>query len=127
MRAGVEIPEPAGGWPRLTVVIPAHQEEDVIERCARSLMNQRYPNLEVIFALDRCTDRTESLLRAVIEADPRFRIVLIDDCPEDWAGKCNAAATGVANAEGDYLLFTDADTEFHEDLVRSVLSPLEHS
>ena len=119
MHEGVDFPEPEGGWPSLSVVIPAHQEEDVIERCARSLMAQRYSNLEVIFVLDRCTDRTESLLRAVVGDDPRFKIILIDSCPDDWAGKCNAAATGTRHATGDYLLYTDADTEFDEDLVRS--------
>lgn len=122
MRSGVDLAAPEGGWPLVTVVIPAHQEEDVIERCARSLMAQRYPALEVVFALDRCTDRTESILRETVGSDERFRIVSIDDCPGDWAGKCNAAACGVRDARGDYLLFTDADTEFEADLVRSAVA-----
>jgi glycosyltransferase involved in cell wall biosynthesis len=119
MLEGVDLPEPDGGWPTVSVVIPAHQEEDVIERCARSLMAQRYPNFEVVFALDRCTDQTESLLRAIVGEDPRFKIVLIDECPDDWAGKCNAAAVGTREASGDFLLFTDADTDFDPDLIRS--------
>ncbi|MDG2031880.1 MAG: glycosyltransferase [Phycisphaerales bacterium] len=119
MLEGVDLPEPEGGWPTVSVVIPAHQEEDVIERCARSLMAQRYSSFEVVFALDRCTDQTESLLRAIIGDDPRFKIVLIDECPDDWAGKCNAAAAGTRHATGDFLLFTDADTDFDPDLIRS--------
>jgi chlorobactene glucosyltransferase len=127
MKAGVGLPAPAGGWPLVSVVIPAHNEEDVIERCATSLLAQRYPGLEVIFALDRCTDRTEALLRAVVGDDPRFKIVTIDSCPDDWAGKCHAAATGVRHAKGDYYVFTDADTEFNEDLIRSSVGlALEH-
>ena len=51
--------------------------------------------------------------------DPRFTIVTIDSCPDDWAGKCNAAATGVRHAGGDQLVFTDADTDFHPDLIRA--------
>ena len=81
MLEGVDLPEPEGGWPTVSVVIPAHQEEDVIERCARSLMAQRYSSFEVVFALDRCTDQTESLLRAIIGDDPRFKIVLIGTKP----------------------------------------------
>lgn len=119
MREGVGLPEPPGGWPSVSVVIPAHDEEDVIERCARGLLAQDYPNLEVVFALDRCTDRTEELLRKVVGDDPRFTIVTIDSCPDDWAGKCNAAATGVRHAGGDQLVFTDADTDFHPDLIRA--------
>jgi len=119
---GRDAPEPEGGWPGVSVVIPAHNEEDVIERCARSLMAQRYDRMQVVFALDRCTDRTEELLRAVIGDDPRFEVVVIDECPEDWAGKCNAAATGARRATGDFLVFTDADTEFDPDLVRSSIA-----
>jgi hypothetical protein len=42
-------------------------------------------------------------------------------CPEDWAGKCNAARVGAERATGAYLLFTDADVEFDPRLVRAAL------
>ncbi|MEE2681683.1 MAG: glycosyltransferase family 2 protein [Planctomycetota bacterium] len=122
MREGVDLPEPRGGWPRVAVVIPAHNEEAMIERCARGIMEQDYPELSAVFVLDRCTDRTESRLRALVGDDPRFSILTIDECPEDWAGKCNAARHGGAQALADgaeFLLFSDADTEFDQRLVRS--------
>ena len=78
MREGRNMPEPAEGWPTVSIVIPAHDEEDVIERCARSLMAQKYDRMQVVFALDRCTDRTEDLLRAVVGEDPRFEITIVD-------------------------------------------------
>ena len=119
MREGRDIPEPESGWPTVSIVIPAHDEEEVIERCARSLMAQKYDRMQVVFSLDRCTDRTEELLRAVVGEDPRFEITTVEECPNDWAGKCNAAAMGARLTTGDWLLFTDADTEFDPDLVRS--------
>ncbi len=121
VRAGLATPEPAGGWPRVSVIIPAHNESRVIAMCARRLLAQRYNNLEVIFVLDRCTDSTRELLEAVIADDDRVRVVENDECPTDWAGKCYAAHLGAQEATGDYLLFTDADTEFDADLVHAAV------
>ena len=59
IREGLGLPEPEGGWPPVAVVIPAHNEEAMIERCARRIMEQAYPSLRAVFVLDRCTDRTE--------------------------------------------------------------------
>lgn len=122
MREGSELPEPAGGWPSVVIVVPAHNEEEMIERCASSIAAQDYPSLRVIFVLDRCTDQTETILRRVVGSDPRFQIELIDSCPEDWAGKCNAARVGAEIAlqgAGDFVVFTDADARFDPKLIRS--------
>ena len=65
IRRGVDLPAPDGGWPSVSVIIPAHNEERVIERCGRSLLEQKYPALQSIFVLDRCTDETAARLRAL--------------------------------------------------------------
>jgi chlorobactene glucosyltransferase len=117
-----------GRWPPVSIVVPAHNEERVIEACARSLLASDYPDLEVIFVLDRCTDRTRALLAgfevsapaaAGKPPGPRLRVIENNHCPEDWAGKCNAARVGADAATGDYLLFTDADVSFDPQLVRA--------
>lgn len=122
VRSGLRLPEPEGGWPKVSVVIPAHDEQDVIDACARSLRAQRYPNLEIIFVLDRCTDDTRARLRPHVESDERVVVIENEACPSDWAGKCNAARIGAERATGDWLLFTDADTEFDRDLVRATVA-----
>jgi chlorobactene glucosyltransferase len=119
VRAGLDTPEPEGGWPRLSVIVPAHNEERVIDACVTSLRQQRYADLEMIFVLDRCTDRTRELVQKHADEDPRVRIVENDSCPDGWAGKCNAARLGADVATGEYLLFTDADTQFEPDLCRA--------
>lgn len=121
VRAGLDTPEPEGGWPLVSVIIPAHNESRVIAACARRLLAQTYPRLEIIFVLDRCTDATRDLLQAVVADDPRITIIDNDHCPSDWAGKCHAAHLGAKRATGDYLLFTDADTEFDADLIRAAM------
>jgi chlorobactene glucosyltransferase len=90
----------------------------VIDRCVTSLRNQTHKNIQIIFVLDRCTDKTFEILQKHAEEDIRIRIIENDNCPEGWAGKCNAAHIGATNATGEWLLFTDADTQFDKELVR---------
>ena len=108
--------------PTMTVVIPAHNEERVAAACARSVLASDYPGLDVVFVLDRCTDGTRAALEPIAAADPRLRIVDNASCPDDWAGKCNAARVGASHARGELLLFADADTRFDPKLLRASVS-----
>ncbi len=125
MTEGRGIKPPAEGWPKVSVVIPAHNEEILIARSVEGLRAQNYPNLHFIFVLDRCIDRTEDRVRAAIGDDERFTVHSISECPSDWAGKCNAARAGAKiamEAGAEYLLFTDADVLFDPDLVQSAVA-----
>ena len=119
IRAGLD--HAPASMPRVSVVVPAHDEARVIDRCATSLRDQHYPDLEMIFVLDRCTDETLDILRPHADADDRVTIIENETCPDGWAGKCNAARVGAEAASGTYLLFTDADTIFEPDLVRAAV------
>ena len=122
IRRGLELPAPAAGWPQVSIIVPVHDEERVIDACAESLRGQQYDNLQIIFVLDRCTDGTLPILRCHAEADDRVSLLQIDSCPPDWAGKCHAARAGAEKATGDWLLFTDADTQFDPQLVRATMA-----
>lgn len=108
---------------QVCVVVPAHNEERVIAGLVASLRAQDHPRVRFVLALDRCTDRTREIAEREIAGDPRFEIIEIRACPEDWAGKVHAVWRGVGSSEAarsaDLLLFTDADTEFHPGLVRA--------
>ena len=122
MTEGRDIVAPEEGWPHVTVVIPAHNEEALIARSVEGLRAQQYPNVRFIFVLDRCTDRTDELIQEAIGDDDRFTVLSISECPPDWAGKCNAARVGARQAielGTDYLLFTDADVLFDPELLQS--------
>ena len=118
-RDGLGLPAPQGGWPTLSIVVPAHDEEAMIDACASRLRGQDYEKLEIVFVLDRCTDGTAAALAPHAEADPRIVVVTNETSPEDWAGKCYAAHLGARRATGQWLLFTDADTEFDPGLARA--------
>ncbi len=126
-RAGLRLPVPTPA-PRVCVVIPAHNEEQVIAGLVRSLRGQDYPDLRVLLALDRCTDRTLEIARRAIDGDGRFEVLEISECPPDWAGKVNALRLGGESdaAKGaDLLLFADADTTFDPACVRATVAMLE--
>lgn len=134
VRAGLDLPEPegsgggsgggsgSGGWPKLSIIVPAHNEQRVIDVCATALRKQNYPDFEIIFVLDRCTDETARIIAAHAAADSRIKVIENEACPEDWAGKCHAARIGAEQAVGEWLLFTDADTEFDPDLARAAVA-----
>lgn len=119
----------APAWPSVCVVIPAHNEGRSIARVAASLLAQDYQSLRVVFALDRCTDDTASVLASVVGTDARFEVVTVGECPAGWAGKTNAVWQGVqrsVHAGGaELLLFADADTEFAPACVRACVALLE--
>ena len=120
IREGLHLPEPTDA--SVSIVIPAHNEERVIDKCATSLRNQTHKNLQIIFVLDRCSDRTLEILQKHAKDDDRVSIIENDSCPEGWAGKCNAARIGASEATGEWLLFTDADTKFDKELVRCAVA-----
>jgi len=124
VRDGLAVAPPRDGWPPVSIVVPAHNEERVIADCVSSLLASDYPALEVVVVLDRCSDRTRDLLVPFVERDPRLRIIENAVCPPDWAGKCNAARIGAEAAHGRYLLFTDADVRFDPALVRAAVGLL---
>jgi len=119
VRDGDRLPPAAG---LLSIVIPAHNEARVIEASVRGLRAQSRRNFEAIYVLDRCTDRTQELLVAAAEGDPRIRFIVNTSCPADWAGKCNACRVGADAAGGEWILFTDADCRFAPDLIDPMLS-----
>jgi chlorobactene glucosyltransferase len=119
---GVGLPAPQGGWPKLSIIVPAHNEEEMIGECARLLRAQDYADLEIVFVLDRCTDGTAAALAPHAADDPRVVVIENDTCPDDWAGKCHAAHLGAARATGQWLLFTDADTKFAPELARAAMA-----
>ncbi len=123
VRDALRGPQPAA-WPGVSVVVPAHNEERVAAACAKSILASNYPELELIFVLDRCTDGTRASLEPIAAADSRLRIVDNAACPSDWAGKCNAARVGADQVRHDVILFTDADTAFHPDLLRGSVAML---
>lgn len=135
LRQGIASPEPAGGWPSVCLIVPAHNESAIIATLVRSLLEQDYPGpTRFVFALDRCTDDTDGAIRRAAtgadgRVDPRIEIVTVASCPDDWAGKVHAIHSAIVGTPdrddlpspttADLLLFTDADTRFEPECLRA--------
>lgn len=122
LRDGLDWQPPASDAPLVSVIVPAHNEAADIDQCLTSLRGQDYPNFEIIVVLDRCTDDTAAIVDRHARADDRLTYIENEHCPEGWAGKCNAVRIGVERAQGEWLLFTDADTRAAPPLIRTALA-----
>ncbi len=112
-------PHPVKGQehlPSVSVLVPARNEEANIRKCVRSLMDLLHPDIEIIVADDRSTDKTAEIVRRLARLDKRVRLVeLSGEPPAGWMGKCHALHQAVQHGRprGEWLLFTDADTVHH--------------
>jgi chlorobactene glucosyltransferase len=121
-------PDPsAAAGPLVSVIVPARDEVANIERCVRSILAARYTPLEVIVVDDRSSDGSAEIverLAAAPEAAGRLRLVRGAELPAGWFGKQWALVQGYRAARGELLLFADADTRHHPELVARAVRAL---
>src|SRR5205085_3710499 len=111
--------------PRVSIVVPACNEEADIEEALTSLLALDYANYEVIAVDDRSTDRTGEIMDRVASRPATrglLRVIHVRDLPPGWLGKTHAMWTAGQQATGDWLLFTDADVVFKPDSIRRALA-----
>ena len=105
--------------PKVSVCIPARNEETNIRRCVEAVLCQDYPNFEVIVLDDRSTDSTPTILKEIASRDSRLLPISGSDLPEGWAGKPHALFQASAVARGEWLCFVDSDTFLNPDAISS--------
>jgi glycosyltransferase involved in cell wall biosynthesis len=111
--------------PRISIIVPARNEETDIEQSLCSLLALDYENYEVIAVNDRSSDRTGEImdeLAATAASSRILQIIHVKELPPQWLGKTHAMWTAARQATGDWLLFTDADVTFRPDSLRRVLA-----
>lgn len=111
---------PASSPGTVSVIIPARNEESVIATCIESLARQPEVS-EIVVVDDQSTDSTARVVSKLIGKYPQLRLLQTDRLPDGWVGKNHALWTGVRQANGDWLLFTDADAEHGPDSVARAL------
>src|SRR5215469_1938996 len=127
-------PVSPAGSPRVSIIVPARNEEAEIENCLRSLLALSYDNYEVIAVNDRSIDRTGEIMERVSQdwnSHPSktakggaavIRVIHHTELPPGWMGKAHAMWSAANQATGDWFLFTDADVIFKPDSLRRALA-----
>src|SRR5689334_15667630 len=72
---------------KVSVILPARNEEEFIEKCLASLIDQDYENYEIIAIDDRSEDKTAEIIKKMAKENPKIVYVLADPKPENWMGK----------------------------------------
>ena len=128
-------------WPSVAVLVPARDEADHLPRTLPALLDQAYPGpLRVVLIDDASSDATPEVLRRLHAEHPRadrlLTVHLTGEPPPGWMGKCWAIEQGraaLADAEGaagsrsTWICHTDADIDWHPDLLRSAVARLEQN
>jgi poly-beta-1,6-N-acetyl-D-glucosamine synthase len=115
-RDAAETPE--AGWPGVTVLIPAFNEETVIGTSVAAAIASDYPELEVLVLDDGSTDGTEAAALAEIAGDPRCRVIR-DPVNR---GKAEQLNVGFEEARHELVAVTDADTHLHPQALKMLVA-----
>jgi cellulose synthase/poly-beta-1,6-N-acetylglucosamine synthase-like glycosyltransferase len=105
---------------RVSVIVPARNEEKLLPRCLDSVRAQRRPVHELIVVDDTSRDATGR-----VAADRGAHVISAGTRPPGWNGKPWAAHVGANAATGDWLLFVDADAVLAADCVEAALAEAE--
>lgn len=103
--------------PSVSIIIAARNEERGIEPALRSVLRQQGERIEVVVIDDRSDDATGAILDRIAVGEPRLRVVHVTELPAGWLGKNHALWLGAQAAQGELLLFTDADVVMQPDTV----------
>ncbi len=93
----------------ISILIAARNEYTNLRELIPLLLDQNYPEFEIIVALDRCNDESKKLLINLADKYSNIKMVIIDTLPPGFAGKKYALNQAIKLAQNEWLLFTDAD------------------
>ena len=111
--------------PKVSVILPARNEEDFISKCLETLSSQDYKDFEIIAIDDSSEDKTGKIIKEFSKKNSKIIHVTAREKPENWMGKNWACMEGFKKATGKIMLFTDADTKFEENVITLAVSHLQ--
>ena len=103
--------------PLVSILVPARNEEKNIPPLIESLLNQNYPNFELIIFDDQSEDRTAGLVQQYCFQDSRIQLIQNTELPKGWLGKNYACYQLSQKANGKYFLFLDADVQISNNII----------
>ena len=110
--------------PKVSIILPARNEEEFIAKCLDTLVDQDYPNYEIIAIDDSSEDSTGNIISEYAKQNSKVIPVSARPKPDGWMGKNWACMEGYKKATGELLLFTDADTTHARNVISLAVSHL---
>lgn len=89
---------------KLSIIVPVYNVEDYVEECIKSLIQQKYKNIEIIIVNDGSKDNSLLICEKYAKKDSRIRIYTKEN-----GGLSDARNFGLEKASGDYITFVDSD------------------
>jgi cellulose synthase/poly-beta-1,6-N-acetylglucosamine synthase-like glycosyltransferase len=112
--------------PSVSVIIPAHNEEDKLYGTLESLSQQVYAGeLEFVIVNDRSVDATANIIDTFVARDPRFKRFDVQEPSKRLAPKVNAVNHGINNSTGEIILTSDADCRYTPNWVAGMVRHFE--
>ena len=107
---------------KITIAIPTYNQSEYLDKCLNSIFRQNYPltKYEVIVVDDCSTDNTHQIVLDFIDANPEYNIQLLQVSTR--GGKTNAQNEAVSSAEGEIIIFSDANAILDKSAVKHLLS-----
>jgi glycosyltransferase involved in cell wall biosynthesis len=97
-------------WQKVSIIICARSEYDNLQRLIPALLNQKYPDFEIIIVDDASWDGTTGYLEELCKVEPRVKAVYVtDEMKKNYQGKKLALSLGIKATSSEILLLTDAD------------------
>jgi glycosyltransferase involved in cell wall biosynthesis len=110
--------------PKVSIILPARNEEKFIGKCLDSLIKQDYENYEIIVIDDSSDDATDKIISEYAKKYSKIVPISARPKPEGWMGKNWACMEGYRKATGELLLFTDADTNHSKNILSLAVAHL---
>jgi glycosyltransferase involved in cell wall biosynthesis len=104
--------EKESSQPLVSVIIPAYNEEDYIEKTILSIINSSYKNFEIIIVCDSCMDKTEEISKKY--TDNTYKV--------EFKNIAQTRNYGASKAKGDIFVFSDADTICSSNYMLSIVN-----
>ncbi len=120
-----QVGEPLSRAPKVSIIVPARDEESVVGTALESFLKLEYPDYEVILVDDDSTDRTGEIADEWArrpESGGKLKVIHNHELPPGWRGKVHALHRAAQAASGEWLLATDADVVFHPAILRLAMA-----
>ncbi|MBT7706386.1 glycosyltransferase family 2 protein [archaeon] len=101
---------------KFSIIIPARNEEEGIERAINSIQKQTHKDFEVIISNDGSTDKTREIVEGLIKKDKRIRILN----RKEGRSAAFARNRGAEKANGEIIVFLDADTFLKDNFLEEI-------